>query len=503
MKILLDTNIIIHREANTVINKDIGQLFNWIDKLHYNKFIHPITTKELEKYSNKSTVKTIQIKLQSYSQLQTISPIDSIIQEILDKEDKTENDKNDTLLLNEVYNDRVDVLITEDKNIHRKADKLSIANRVFNISNFLDNVLSANPQLIDYKVLSVKKTLFGKLDLNDEFFDSFKLTYKGFEKWFNKKSEEIAYVSIYENRLRGFLFIKVEDKNENYSNVRPMFEPKKRLKIGTFKVNLYGVKLGERFLKIIFDNAVEQKVDEIYFTIFNDTIERKTLINLMMDFGFKYHGIKVTESGNEEIYVREFNKSIDVNNPRLSFPYISNSNRAYFVSIFPQYHTELFPDSILNTESPADFIENEPHRNAISKVYISHSKFRDLKKSDILVFYRTGGIYKGVITTIAIVEKVNMVESEKELIKICRGKTLLTKSELSEFWNKFLPNIKPFVISFLYAYSLPKRPNLKELIDAGIFESPTSLPRGISNITKENFEKILKLAQANENIIVN
>jgi len=31
---------------------------------------------------------------------------------------------------------------------------------------------------------------------------------------------------------------------------------------------LNGFRLGERFLKIIFDNALKQKVEEIYVTIF-------------------------------------------------------------------------------------------------------------------------------------------------------------------------------------------------------------------------------------------
>jgi len=35
IKILLDTNIIIHREASTVINDDIGILFRWLDNLHH------------------------------------------------------------------------------------------------------------------------------------------------------------------------------------------------------------------------------------------------------------------------------------------------------------------------------------------------------------------------------------------------------------------------------------------------------------------------------------
>jgi predicted nucleic acid-binding protein len=506
MKILLDTNIVIHREASTVVNKDIGQLFNWIDKLHYDKFIHPITVSELNKYNNEAILKTLTIKLQSYNQIRFAAPVDSIIQNIIDKIDKTENDVNDTLLLNEVYNKRVDILITEDKNIHKKAESLNIKEWVYDINGFLLRVLSTHPTLIDYKVLSVRKGYFGNVNLQDEFFDSFKQQYKGFEDWFNNKINETAYTSYYENKLRGFLYLKVENINENYSDITPQFALKKRLKIGTFKVNLYGVKLGERFIKIIFDNAVEQKVEEIYFTIFNDTVDKKILINLMEEYGFKNHGIKKTTSGDEEVYVRDFIKNFEKTNPKLTFPYIKKSSNIYVAYIKPQYHTELFPDSILRTESPNNFVENEPHRNAILKSYISHSIFRNLKKSDILLFYRTkdkkSGYYESVITTICIVDSViNNIKSYKELLKICRGKTVLSNKELEDYWNKFTGN-KPFVLNFLYILSLKKRPNLKSLIEAGIIKDPMNMPRGIFEISKENFEKIIKLSNTDANIIV-
>jgi hypothetical protein len=37
MRVLLDTNILIHREAATVVRADIGKLFFWLDKLKYEK----------------------------------------------------------------------------------------------------------------------------------------------------------------------------------------------------------------------------------------------------------------------------------------------------------------------------------------------------------------------------------------------------------------------------------------------------------------------------------
>src|ERR1035437_7720113 len=102
MKALLDTNIIIHRETNKIVNRDIGILFKWLDKGKYSKCIHPITIAEINKNSNKVTVDTLVIKLESYVALKTVAPLSPVVKAISDKYGDNINDKNDTQLLNEV-----------------------------------------------------------------------------------------------------------------------------------------------------------------------------------------------------------------------------------------------------------------------------------------------------------------------------------------------------------------------------------------------------------------
>ncbi len=505
MKILLDTNIIIHREANRVINQEIGQLFNWIDRLQYKKFIHSITLEELRRYSDSETVESMNIKIDSYNLLKTEAPIHPKIQKISEIFDKTDNDINDSKLLNELINDRVDLLITEDKNIHNKALELGLSKKVFKIDDFLNKVIYENPELIDYKVLSVRRQYFGNINFKDDFFDSFRNDYKEFDKWFSKKSNEFAYICQYENKLRAFLYLKVEDEKENYNNISPRLQPKKRLKIGTFKVTLLGLHLGERFLKIVFDNALKKQVDEIYITLFDNQPSQFLLLGLLKQYGFVNYGYKETINGKELVLVRDFRRKFNPDNPRKSFPFIAKNNNVYFVSIYPEYHTELFPDSILRTESPIDFIENMPHRNAIRKLYISHSFERNIKKGDIIVFYRTGGIYKGVVTTIGIVESIfNNIKNESNFINICQKqeRTVLTEKKLKSFWNRF-PKLKPFVVNLLYSYSLPNRINLKRLIELGIIQDVNHIPRGFGKISWENLLLILKESNSDGSIIGN
>lgn len=499
---LLDTNIVIHRESVRVLHEEIGVLFRWLDTLRYSKYIHPITVQEINRLKKIDLRTLMNVKLEAYHIIQVHSPIHPDVQRVSSALDKTDNDKNDTVLLNELYLDRVDLLITEDRKIGKKAALLGIAERVFTIDAFLEKVSAENPGLADYNVLAVKKEFFGHLGLDDPFFDSFKEDYPGFERWFNRKSEEIAYVCRQDSRTTAFLYLKVETYQETYADITPPFVPKKRLKIGTFKVVLNGYKLGERFLKIVFDNAIRNSVDEIYVTIFDKRIEQQRLIRLLEEYGFVFHGHKQSQGGQERVYVRDMRKQFNTATPRLSYPYFSQQARTLFVPIYPQYHTQLFPDSILRTESPDNFVENEPFRNAISKVYISRSYFKALLAGDVVVFYRTGGYYEGVATTIGIVESIETnIRDANQFVRLCRKRSVFSDTDLLAHWN-YNPRNRPFIVNFLYAYSLPKRPNLKKLIDIGVVADVNSVPRGFEPIQREAFRRLLQESNADARLIV-
>ena len=500
MKALLDTNIIIHREANKIVSQDIGILYRWLDRGQYTKCIHSATIEEVKKNPNKETVDLFLVKLESYEVIDIPSPLQDEVKKVSDQLDTTDNDKVDTVLLNEVFIGRVDILITEDKKIHKKALELGIQDKVFTIDSFLEKTFAEHPELVNYKVLNVQKLKFGKIDLNDTFFDSLKEDYVGFDKWFIKKYDEEAYITINSNNgmLLSFLYLKVEDENENYSNINPLFLPKRRLKIGTFKVISNGFRLGERFVKIIFDNALKNHVQEIYVTIYDKRPEQRRLIDLLEQWGFVLWG---TKGEGELVYVRDFSPKLDIENLKTCFPYISKGKNAYIVPIYPEYHTELLPDSILNTESPEEFIEDFPHRNCINKVYVSRAMEPYPSVGDILVFYRTGGYYKSVVTTVGEVLEVKTdFQDENDFILYCRKKSVYPEQALREMWRYSAR--KPFVVNFLYAYSFPHRINMKELIDLKVLTGINDAPRGFKPITKEQFEIILKETRSDESFII-
>jgi len=152
-----------------------------------------------------------------------------------------------------------------------------------------------------------------------------------------------------------------------------------------------------------------------------------------------------------------------------------------------------------------NFVENQPHRNAIRKVYISRSTERNLDSGDVILFYRAGdypAYYKSVITTIGIVENVvDNIQTEEDFVRFCRKRSVFTDRELAEHWNYNRRN-RPFIVNFLYVYSLPKRITRQKLIEMGVISDIYKGPRGFTQISANNLKDILRESQTDESIAV-
>lgn len=496
MRILLDTNIVIHRENKRVSNYSIGHLFRWIDRLKHEKVIHPYTISEIQKYRDPETQEAISVKLESYEVLKTVHQPDEAFLAQIDQPEKNENDHIDNCLLYEVALNHVDIFITEDRRLRNKAVPLGLSDRVFSINSFISKVSAENPDLIEYKALAVEKVYFGNVDVNDSFFDSFRSAYDGFDRWFARKCDEEAYICRSDdNRILGFLYLKTEGTSENYSDIEPQFQPKRRLKVGTFKVESTGFRLGERFIKIIFDNALQRKVDEIYVTLFTDRGELVALEELLYRWGFVFHGIKRNGEQKEKVLVKYLHTMIDGARPKLNYPNCSYSCNKFILPIMPQYHTTLLPDSQLNSENRIDFLGREPHRYALQKVYISWAPTNGAKPGDLILFYRMGAHgenkkYKSVVSTIAIVDEIiENIRSEDELLSLCQNRSVFTVEELKKFWAKHRYNLK--ILKFIFVKSLTKRLTLGYLWEKDIIAAPRG-PRPFTAITDTQFDMIMR-----------
>ncbi len=489
---LLDTNIIVQRESGNNVSSEVVLTYKMIDKIKGIKYIHPKTIDELSQYQDKNIKESMLIKIKAYNVLTPQVGYDNYFLEVVNQYAQDMNSKIDNEILFQAYSGKIDYLITEDQGILSKAKKLFIDDMVISPFDFLNLIEEKYPALIDYNVLKVKKIKIGSLNINDCFFDSLREDYDGpeFNKWLNRKNDEEAYVFENSNGLQGFLYLKTEDETENYSHFEPILTPKKRLKVGTFKINSTGLRLGERFLKIIFDNAKKRNVDEIYVTLFDGKREEvKHLKELMEDWGFEKKGIN-KKSG--EIYMIKDFKNYNISkSPKYNFPLINNPN-FLFLPIYSQYHTRLLPDLFVKGEFIKVY-EETAYRYAVEKIYITKWNPKSLpnKPGDVLFIYRMGDYYKtytSVVTGISILNEIKFPRKEEDFIKECNNRSVFTEQELRCFYRT---GKYKTIIKVLYLDNFNNKVNLKSMIDNGILKERG--PRLNTMISKKQAEKLLKL----------
>lgn len=285
---------------------------------------------------------------------------------------------------------------------------------------------------------NIVRKKFGEIDLSDTFFDSLKADYPGFEQWFFRKSDEYAYVQYDNGNIIGFLYLKIEEGR--VMDVEPEINSRKILKVGTFKINAHGTKMGEQFIKVIMERAINEDANVCYVTIFP---RHNTLISLVERYGFKLYGIKGGDDRKENVYLKTMGQVTgDINK---DFPCINTFNsKKYLLSIYPKYHSVMFPDSILTTENK-NIITDVSYTNSIHKIYICTIKqVENLKYGDIIVLYRTAedgkaAEYSAVVTSVCVVEDVKKqteFSSFNDFYKYACKYSVFNRADLKYWYNR-------------------------------------------------------------------
>ena len=493
--VLIDTNIIIKRESVNNVSFEVAKLFNWFAKKKNRIFVHKLSKEEIANYGDEKVKQAVLTKLNSYDELPSFSYIkDSFFEYVVSQFSKDKNGEIDNKLLKEVYDGNVDLLLTDDNLMLKKAEQLYLRDKVLTSAELLSRFEHSDPKNIEYKMLAVKLKDFAEVNLDSQFFDTLREDYGGiaFDNWFKKKARDKEKAYVFENEsgiTQGFLYLKDEGPNETgYLQMTPVLLPKRRLKVGTFKIDSTGFRLGERFLKIIFDNALKRGVDEIYVTLFeNKRDDVKQLKELMERWGFCRYGYK---DNGELVLVKSLEKYDDAKTPKHNFPVIKNNPKFFWLPIYPEYHTDLFPDMILKNEDMHLYEEKKAHRYALEKIYLSGLYKTDAQPGDIMMIYRTGELYpkkySSVITGIAVIESITDTKSVDECLELCKNRSVFEEKEIVEMHRK-----RPRVIKLLDYKPFVNKVTLDYLWQQGILNFPNG-PQTFDPITKEQYESILK-----------
>lgn len=308
----------------------------------------------------------------------------------------------------------------------------------------------------------IQKRFFQDINFDNPFFDSLKEDYPEFEVWVERKKrdgDKAFYLEDDNGDIDAFLYLKIEEGP--ISDITPQLLVPSALKIGTLKVNPHGTRLGERFIKIIINHAIEADIDIIYVTVFAHHL---ALISLFEEFGFIEYGSKV----GEKVYIKKIGHITgDLVKDYPVVPVADNSK--YLISIYPDYHTQLFPDSILFGEDGDEIIHDLSHTNSIHKIYLSGSSDSNkIEYGDLIVFYRTSDIpgrayYRAVATSLCAVEEVRPSSSfsnEDDFVEFCRSYSLFDEGQLRYHYRKNVTAIK-----FLYITAFKYKVIRKKLLE--------------------------------------
>lgn len=383
---------------------------------------------------------------------------------------------------------------------------LHITYNVFGGQNILaPNAISASSQITKYcSPMDLRQKPFAEIDLTDKFFDSLRASYPGFDDWFRRKAAagETACTYYEDDVLLDFLYLKEE--REEVTDVYPHLPAKHRLKVGTFKIDSRGTRRGERLMKKLLDIAIAKNVEEIYVTIFPEP-RLQPLIRSFEKFGFVHCGVKRHTSGKEEnVYLRDMRHT--AGDILKDYPFTDiRGSRFFQLSILPEYHTRLFPDSILNNERKYDIIHDNSETNSIYKAYICWMQdTQQLRPGDKLVIYRTND-YKGpakfrsVCTSVCTVIEVKTIRDfadENDFVHYAHKQSVFTEFELRQ-WYRTKPNF--ILIQMVYNIAFTRKVILRDLRkQVGL--SPSYW--GFFRLSTAQFNHILRLGEINERYII-
>ncbi len=494
MRILLDTNVVIPLEdSSKVLEESLSELVRLSTEFNHQLVVHPSSYDDIQRDSDKDRREISISRFKKYPLIEK-PPVLPDTAELngLGLTQSDDNDRVDNEIIFAIYRDAANILVTEDRDVHKKAVLLGIESRVHYIQQ-----ATAFLKLLHKRVAvflpNIKEMYLHEIDLRSNFFDSLRVDYEEFDDWYKRCSAAGRKAWVYQNEqgIPAAILIFKEERDKVITDEGKGLSGR-ILKLCTFKVGeeIRGRKIGELFLKAAFRFATDNKMGHIY--IHMRPGKQIFLEDLCIDFGFYYFG----EYKGDHVFVKDHpiqppaSDSLAVEYVKRYYPHFKcgSSTQIYIVPIMPMYHGILFPD---NQKQPLLFTSSAAG-NAIKQAYLCHAPIHGLVPGDILLFYRSHD-FKAV-TSIGIVESAHEYKDPAKIMEVVSKRTVYSYDDIVEMAQK-----KTKVILFRLVTHLPKSISydwlLKREVVSGIIQT-------IRRITHESFRKVVKESGVNNCIFV-
>lgn len=435
MRILIDTNIFIELEGQSVIRDSCLSLLKSLEDSEHKVLVHPASVDDLQRDSDHTRQQSNLSKVRKYSLLERPPDCLDEFTNQFGLVARNDNDRVDHDLLCAVYRNSVHILISEDQALHRKAKLLGISNRVFYAEQAANSLKIASGK-VPIALPNIEQVLVHEIQhlLSSTFFDSLRLSYDAFDEWFiNKCSREgrEAWVFWKARNEIGALCIFKNCKDEIITDDNRSL-PGESLKLCTFKVDpsVQGRKIGELFLKAAFRYATQNSLLNIFIEM---RPEQAHLAAMCDDFGFEKIGTK----GSDDVYVKRHPiippkcETDSLTYHQKFAPHFSGMAevRKYIVPIRPEYHRLLFPDWEVSPDQLKLPLGNRTlPGDALKLAYLCRSNIKSIQPGDVLLFYRSTDVKE--LTTIGIVESAEHLNDLDKILERVLKRTVYGVNEL-------------------------------------------------------------------------
>lgn len=498
MRVLLDTNVLIYREDDRVLEKSVQELMRALGTMLV--LVHPASLRDLDGDADEGRRRVVLSKVAAYPQLNN-PPDFRADHDFQTKVGSSSADEDvDNAILYAIFRNAVDFLVTEDRGIHKKAKRLGLSDRVLLIA---DAIFSLGEGAAEGKMVhppALRQIPMHNLDFGDPIFHSLRQDYCEFDDWLKKRGRDGSPCWVYHKEggeIGALLAYKEESEPIDCS---PPLPKTPRLKIRLFKVTQLGQRIGELLVKLSIDYARKKRLDEVYLTHFV-TVPEDHLVQLISNYGFAEVG---KNHRGERIYLKKLTATREecqrlgpLEIARTFYPSFCDGPevRKFVVPIQPKYHLRLFTDYPGRQSTiPEHFGEFIIEGNTIRKAYLCHSSTRKIRPGDIMCFYRSVDWRK--ITHIGVVEEVYRIPAGdiESIQRLVTKRTAYSMTQLMETAKK-----DTLVILFMQHFLLPQQIPFKDLVSSGGMRRP---PQSIAQMDDEEFEKIRRMGGIDERFVV-
>lgn len=434
MRILIDTNILIHLEDHKVISDTFAKFYQLAHSNKCDLYYHPACLQDIRKDNDTDRRSITLSKFNKYTQMPDPAAPTAEFTELVGE--KKDNDQIDNAQLFQVYKGYIDYFVTEDQGLHRKAEKTDLRGKVMPVADAL-NLLQEKYTLIipQHPLIQECSTREIESELSDNFFNSLREGYNGFDTWFIEKcakQNRHCYMLRVDNKISAILIFHLEKSTDHHL---PGIN-NDAMKMCTLKVaeTVFGYRLGELFLNKMFDMCTRSKINHLYLTVFP---HHTHLIALLEKYGFVKNEFENKDGVKELRMIKSLIKDDYKSTPQAikAHPFYSDGAdiNKFVVPIEPKFYNTLFKDGGFRQKNLFDDTAealNEIQGNTISKAYLCKSKRKNMKPGDLLFFYGSKTIKS--IEPVGVLDEVIYTKDIDEIKRLVKRKTVYSDADLEQ-----------------------------------------------------------------------